>query len=57
MILFGVTLMGCAKFENIDIKGVKDFKFKGMQDDKILLSLTLDVNNPNSKKLWSNTSR
>lgn len=51
MILFGMTLMGCAKFENIDIKGVKDFKFKGMQDDKILLSLTLDVNNPNPKKI------
>lgn len=51
VVFLGAALVGCSKYEGIDIKGVKDFKFKGMQDGKIFLSLTFDVNNPNSRKI------
>ncbi len=50
-LLLGVAFVSCSKFQEIDIKGVKDVKFKGMQDGVIFLDLTFDVNNPNSKKI------
>ena len=50
-LLLGVVFASCSKYQGIDIKGVKDVKFKGMQDGVIFLNLTFDVNNPNSKKL------
>jgi len=46
-----VLLGGCGKFEDIAVHGVKDVKFRGMKDGKILLSLTLDVENPNNRKI------
>lgn len=50
-LLLGVVFASCSKYQGIDIKGVKDVKFKGMQDGVIFLNLTFDVNNPNSKKI------
>lgn len=50
-LLLGVVFASCSKYQGIDIKGVKDVKFKGMQDGVIYLNLTFDVNNPNSKKI------
>lgn len=51
LLVLSVGFASCSKFQGIDIKGVKDFKFKGMQDGVIFLNLTFDVNNPNSKKI------
>lgn len=50
-LLLGVAFASCSKFKEIDIKGVKDVKFKGMQDGVIFLNLTFDVNNPNSMNI------
>lgn len=46
-----ILLGGCGKFEDIAVYGVKDVKFRGMKDGKILLSLILDVENPNNRKI------
>ncbi|MGE0077716.1 MAG: LEA type 2 family protein [Bacteroidales bacterium] len=51
LVLVGLTFASCSKFKGIDIKGVKDVKFKGMQNGVIFLNLTFDVDNPNSKKI------
>ncbi len=51
LVFLGVFFVGCSKYQNVDIKGVRDVKFKGMQDGVIYVSLTFDVNNPNSKKI------
>ena len=49
---FSVVLMsGCGKFENVIIHGIKNVKFRGMSDGKILINLNLDIENPNSRKI------
>lgn len=47
ILLFTLALSSCSKFEDIQIKGVEDVKFNGMKDNKIFLTVTLDVENPN----------
>ena len=42
---------GCGKFENIVILGIKDVKFRGTKNGRILLNITLDIENPNNKKI------
>jgi len=46
-----VLFTGCGKFQNIEVNGTKDMKFKGMKDGVIFLNITFDINNPNPKKL------
>lgn len=49
---FSMILMsGCGKFENIAIHGMKNVKFRGMSNGKILVNLTLDIENPNNRKI------
>lgn len=52
LIGFSMILMsGCSKFENIAIHGMKDVKFRGMSNGRILVNLTLDIENPNNRKI------
>lgn len=51
VLLLGVTLAGCSGYRDVDIKGVRDVKFRGMQDGVVFLNLTVDVDNPNSAKI------
>jgi len=46
-----VLLSGCGKFENITIHGMKNAELRGIKDGKILLNLTLDIENPNNRKI------
>jgi len=46
-----VLLSGCGKFEDVLIRGMKGIKMRGIKDGRILLSLTLDIENPNSKRI------
>jgi len=53
-ILVLITMLlasGCGKFESIAIHGMKNFKFRGMKDGSILVSATLDIENPNNKRI------
>ncbi|QKG79112.1 hypothetical protein [Tenuifilum thalassicum] len=44
-------LSGCSSYENLNIYGVKDFKFRGIKDGVIYLNLTMDIENQNKKAL------
>jgi len=46
-----LLLSSCGKFEEIAIHGMKNFKFRGMKDGSILINLTLDVENPNHRRI------
>lgn len=53
-ILVVITMLlasSCGKFESIAIHGMKDFKFRGMKDGCILVNVTLDIENPNNRKI------
>jgi LEA14-like dessication related protein len=50
-ILLILVFTGCGKYSDLNIHNVKEYKFKGMRDGVIFLSLTLDVENPNRKSL------
>jgi LEA14-like dessication related protein len=49
--IIAVLLSSCGKFEKIAIHGMKDFKFRGMKNGKLLISITLDIENPNNRKI------
>ena len=46
-----LVLSGCGKFEDITIHGMKGFKLRGIKNDHILINLTLDIENPNNRKI------
>lgn len=53
-ILAFITILfisGCGKFESIAIHGMKNFKFRGMKDGCILVNVTMDIENPNNRKI------
>ncbi|MEJ5317470.1 MAG: LEA type 2 family protein [Tenuifilum sp.] len=45
------ALAGCGKYNDLNIHGVKEYRFRGMKDGVIFLNLTLDVENPNRKPI------
>ncbi|HDP76427.1 MAG TPA: hypothetical protein ENN49_11335 [Bacteroidales bacterium] len=45
------ALAGCGKYSNLNIHGVKEYRFRGIKDGVIFLNLTLDVENPNRKSI------
>ncbi len=45
------ALAGCGKYNDLNIHGVKDYRFRGMKDGVIFLNLTLEVENPNRKSI------
>lgn len=46
-----ILMSGCGKFENVAIHGIKNVKFRGMSNGRLLLNLTLDIENPNNRKI------
>lgn len=46
-----LLLSSCGKFEDIAIHGMKGFKLRGIKDGRILINLTLDIENPNNRKI------
>jgi LEA14-like dessication related protein len=46
-----MLLGGCGKFEDISIHGMKDLKLRGIKDGRILINLTLNIENPNNRKI------
>jgi len=52
LIISSMILLGsCGKFEDVAIHGIKNFKLRGIKDGKVLINLTLDIENPNNKKI------
>jgi LEA14-like dessication related protein len=51
VVLSILLLSSCGKFEDIAIHGMKDVKFRGMSNGRILLNITLDIENPNNRKI------
>lgn len=49
--IVAVLLSSCGKFEKIAIHGMKDFKFRGMKNGRLLINITLDIENPNNRKI------
>ncbi len=43
-----LTLSSCKGVEDITMTGVSDFRFKGMQNEKIMFSALVGVHNPSS---------
>lgn len=46
-----LVLGGCGKFEDVAIHGMKSFKLRGIKDGRILINLTLNIENPNKRKI------
>jgi LEA14-like dessication related protein len=46
-----IIMSGCGKFDDIAIHGMKGFKLRGIKDGRVLINLTLDIENPNSRKI------
>ncbi len=46
-----LLISSCGKFEDITIHGMKGVKLRGIKDGRILISLTLDIQNPNNRKI------
>lgn len=51
LISASIMLSGCGRFQGVNIHGFKGVKFRGMKDNKLLLNLKLDVENPNKRRL------
>jgi LEA14-like dessication related protein len=51
LVISMLLLSSCGKFEDIKIHGLKDFKLRGMKNGRILINLTLDIENPNNRKI------
>lgn len=54
LVLFAISMVllsGCGKFENITIHGIKNVKLRGIKDGSVLINLTLDIENPNNRKI------
>ncbi|HZJ74451.1 MAG TPA: LEA type 2 family protein [Perlabentimonas sp.] len=46
-----ILLLGCAQFNEISIKGIKDVEFKGLNKKVIMLSFDVEIDNPNTRKI------
>lgn len=44
-------LAGCGKMNDVTVKGVSDIAFRGLKQNVVLLSLSLEVDNPNNRKI------
>lgn len=51
LIIFFILLSGCAQINEIDIKGIKDVKFRGLKKNTILLNFDVEIDNPNVRKI------
>jgi len=52
LIVFSMILLsGCGNFENVVIHGMKNVKLRGIKDGRVLINLTLDIENPNNRKI------
>lgn len=48
---FPLLLSSCGKFDDIQIHGMKGVKLRGIKDGTIFLTLNLDIENPNNRKI------
>lgn len=46
-----LSASGCTKVNDIDVRGVKDVKLRGLKQNVVLLSMNLEVDNPNTRKI------
>lgn len=51
MLVTPILLLGCAQFNEISIKGIKDVEFKGLNKKVIMLSFDVEIDNPNTRKI------
>jgi LEA14-like dessication related protein len=48
---FFVILTGCGKVNDINIKSINEVKFRGLKKNIIMLSLEVEIDNPNTRKI------
>jgi LEA14-like dessication related protein len=49
-----ITLLiftGCGRYNDINVKGIKDIKFRGLKQNVVLLSFEIEIDNPNTRKI------
>lgn len=46
-----LLLNGCGRYNDISVKGIKDVKFRGLNQKVILLSFDVEIDNPNTRKI------
>jgi LEA14-like dessication related protein len=52
--LFIVVILsatGCSKVNDIEVRGVKDVRLKGLKQNVVHLSMNLEVDNPNTRRI------
>lgn len=53
--IFGLILLlilsGCGKVNDIKITGVSDVTFRGLKQNVVLLTLNIEIDNPNTRKI------
>lgn len=51
-LLFVLSIMaGCGQYNEIDVRGIRDFKFRGLKQNVVLLSFEVEIDNPNTRKI------
>jgi LEA14-like dessication related protein len=51
-LLFVLSIMAsCGQYNEIDVRGIRDVKFRGLKQNVVLLSFEVEIDNPNTRKI------
>lgn len=51
LLFISFALASCGNYNDINVKGVKDVKFRGLKQNVVLLSFEIEIDNPNTRKI------
>ncbi|MDX9770741.1 MAG: hypothetical protein RBT19_10270 [Tenuifilaceae bacterium] len=51
LLFISFALTSCGNYNDINVKGVKDVKFRGLKQNVVLLSFEIEIDNPNTRKI------
>jgi LEA14-like dessication related protein len=44
-------MASCGQYNEIDVRGIRDVKFRGLKQNVVLLSFEVEIDNPNTRKI------
>lgn len=51
LLFISFALASCGNYNDINVKGVKDVKFRGLKQNVVLISFEIEIDNPNTRKI------
>ena len=51
LLFISFALTSCGNYNDINVKGVKDVKFRGLKQNVVLISFEIEIDNPNTRKI------